>query len=169
MQAVYRDRRSDSGSRHNSSQRERQRANEDTQLANSPAGGTAVSSRRGPFVFERFLGRTFLRQNCWLVDIVIAGVAAQLLQTRCELRAEGRIARIAIEIVHLVRVALQIVDLELLGRREVVNVFVALGSDSAARAHFLIARIFVVFIQPVSAPAAMRLAQQWHEAVTLIV
>src|SRR6185437_11737217 len=86
------------------------------------------------------------------VLVMIIRFFTEFFEPAAELLGKFVITRLAIEIVGLVRIALQIVKLVFLRVDEEVNVFVPLGANAAAGLDILRARIFVIFVEQVFTP-----------------
>ena len=111
------------------------------------APSTLLALSRGDFLLEK---------HRRLVAVLIAGLQAQLLETRGELPGRLGMRRVAIQIVQLLRILLEVVELELLRLGEIMNVLVALRADSATGLDVFVAGILVVFIELVGAPCDVR-------------
>src|SRR5215472_10174994 len=123
------------------------------------APSTLLALSRGDFLLEN---------HSRLVAVLIACLPAQLLETGGELPGELGMRRVAMQIVQLLGILLQVVELELLRLGEIMDVLVALRADTAAGLDVFVTGIFIVFIEPVGAPCDVRVGEERHEALTLI-
>src|ERR1700685_1268810 len=93
-----------------------------------------------------------------LVFIGVLSFGAQRSQPLFQMSRELLISRFSIEIVHLIRISLKIVEFPLLRLDEEVDQLVPVGSHATTRAHILETWILVVIVEPVFPPRDVRLA-----------